>query len=583
MIGTQLGNFRLVALLGAGGMGEVYVAEHVSVATRVAIKVLRAEISQDAEAIRRLFREAELVGRIRHAGIAKIFDVGFHAGRAYLAMELLDGESLARRIVLRGPVPVPQLIDLARQIASTLEAAHRAGVIHRDLKPENIYLVSDDDHEGRERVKVLDFGVAKLSGAPAGSLVPRTIGLMGTPTYMSPEQWGDGSQVTWASDAYALGCVLYEMACTQPPFDAGSMAEACTMHLHDTPRSLGELAPDAPAALVELVARLLSKQPAARGASMAAIASELAAIELGGAAPRMTTSYGQGAPAASAPATSPPSASAPRPASGSSASTTLSGSSGELGLAARAPRPRWLRGGALGGLGVVGLALVGLVARGGSDPPPAGRARSGSPTAMARTPAPDPAPAMVAEAALAMAPDPAPATAPGAVAAAAEPVVAAPAPNEPAPPAAAPVRAGASSPAAARPGSPSAPARPPSAPEVVGRRPGRGNAVPPDRAAGRSAMGVLNLSSDSPCDIHLDGQDTGLRTPQRALTLPPGVHHIRLVNGSLGIADELVVQIFAGKTTRRHRRRADRTAAPAAQGSASDRQTINPFQRKDAP
>ena len=140
-------------------MGEVYRAEHKDLQTPVAVKLLNSDISEDRDHVQRFFNEARIVSKIKHAGTVKIFDSGFHKEQAYLIMELLEGESLARRLD-RGAMPAAQVIEIARQIASILDATHRQGVIHRDLKPDNIYLIHDDERASGERVKVLDFGIA---------------------------------------------------------------------------------------------------------------------------------------------------------------------------------------------------------------------------------------------------------------------------------------------------------------------------------------------------------------------------------------------------------------------------------------
>src|SRR5262252_11039569 len=156
-------------------MGEVYLAEQTNIGTRVAIKVLRPEVSSDTEHVQRFFNEARAVSKIQHAGIVKIFDVGYASGgEAYLIMEYLEGETLANRIE-RGRLPIPELGDFGKQIASVLGATHGAGITHRDLKPDNIYIVPDRELARGERVKILDFGVAKLSGTLASNS-PRTQG-----------------------------------------------------------------------------------------------------------------------------------------------------------------------------------------------------------------------------------------------------------------------------------------------------------------------------------------------------------------------------------------------------------------------
>jgi len=186
VLGEIVGNFRIVAKLGRGGMGEVWLAEQLNIGTRVAIKVLLEQVSEDSDQLQRFFNEARAVSRIQHAGIAKIFDVGIHAsGRAYLVMELLEGETLAKRIARTRRLGRLELADLGRQIASVLDATHGAGITHRDLKPDNVFIVTDRELARGERVKVLDFGIAKLTGTLAGAS-PRTTGMLGTPAYMAP-------------------------------------------------------------------------------------------------------------------------------------------------------------------------------------------------------------------------------------------------------------------------------------------------------------------------------------------------------------------------------------------------------------
>lgn len=271
MLGKVIGNFRVVSLLGRGGMGEVYVAEHVGIATRVAVKVLLPEISKNADHVHRLFNEARIVSRIKHAGITKIFDVGFHEGQAYLVMEYLEGEALGRRIARQRRLSLGEVAELGRQVASVLAATHASGVTHRDLKPDNIFVVADAELDRGERVKVLDFGIAKL----AGSGGPRTVGTMGTPEYMAPEQWGDSGSVDWRADAYALGCVLFEMIAGRPPFPSSTIAEAYTQHTQAMPPALCTLVPDVPFEIERLVQQLLAKDPAARGESMHAVVRAL--------------------------------------------------------------------------------------------------------------------------------------------------------------------------------------------------------------------------------------------------------------------------------------------------------------------
>ncbi len=242
-------------------MGEVFLAEHVTIGTRVAIKVLQAAISKDQEQVNRFFNEAKAVNKVRHAGPVKIFDCGYHTDQtnqrtAYLAMEFLEGESLASRIKRLGTLPGEQVADIGRQIAGVLDAVHSAGITHRDLKPDNIFLCPDHELPSGERVKVLDFGIAKLTGTMAG---PQTKGTMGTPAYMAPEQWNNSSSVDGKADTYSLGCVMFEMAVGRPPFPSQSIGEACNHHLNSKPPRASEVLHSIPMEFDTLVDRMLSK------------------------------------------------------------------------------------------------------------------------------------------------------------------------------------------------------------------------------------------------------------------------------------------------------------------------------------
>jgi tRNA A-37 threonylcarbamoyl transferase component Bud32 len=278
VIRETIGNFEIIARAGRGGMGEVFVAEHTAIKTRVAIKVLHAHVSANTDHVQRFFNEARAVARIQHAGIVKIFDVGFHTNqRAYLIMEYLEGETLAARLKRTQRISPHGTAEIARQIASILDATHHAGIIHRDLKPENVFLVQDRELASGERVKLLDFGIAKLSDTFGGAS-PTTVGAIGTPAYMAPEQWSDSSTVDWRADVYSLGCIVYEMASGRPPFRTSSIAEACEKHLHETPQPLRFHAPDVPPAIDAFTLRLLSKDPAQRVTSTELLEQQLAEL-----------------------------------------------------------------------------------------------------------------------------------------------------------------------------------------------------------------------------------------------------------------------------------------------------------------
>jgi eukaryotic-like serine/threonine-protein kinase len=360
VIGETIGNFRLVERLGRGGMGEVYRAEHKDLQTPVAVKLLNSDISEDRDHVQRFFNEARIVSKIKSSGTVKIFDSGFHKEHAYLIMELLDGESLARRVD-QGPMPADKVIELARQIASVLDATHRQGVIHRDLKPDNIFLVHDDERASGERIKILDFGIAKLSGGTISGNSPKTSGTMGTPAYMAPEQWSDSSQVDWRADAYSLGCVMFEMACGRPPFIAASIPEAYTKHAHGKPPEPRSLAPDLPPDLDALILRLLAKDPADRCVSMGQVTRELEAIGNGTDPSKVLRE--------SRPMRAEPRAQSPLPSQVAPPTmTTLGASAAELQITRASRRPA-LVGGIVAGVAVLGV-LVFVMTRGsGSDKP----------------------------------------------------------------------------------------------------------------------------------------------------------------------------------------------------------------------
>jgi serine/threonine protein kinase len=267
-IGETVGNFEVISQLGKGGMGSVYLALQKNVKTKVAIKVLHTDISTNTTHVQRFFNEAVAVSQIHHSGIVKIFDVGFHtSGEAYLVMEYLEGQTLSQRIRNRTRLGIGMVADFGRQIASVLDATHEAGITHRDLKPDNIYLVRDNELVNGERVKILDFGIAKLvpdSAPGAPRMTALGLSSIGTPNYMSPEQWHSLAEADWRTDAYALGCVAFEMACGRPPFIGESMADVCAQHLGEPPPVPSKLVPGLPRELDQLIGRLLEKEPAAR-------------------------------------------------------------------------------------------------------------------------------------------------------------------------------------------------------------------------------------------------------------------------------------------------------------------------------
>jgi serine/threonine-protein kinase len=272
--GTQVGAYRLIQRIGEGGMGTVWLAEHTMLGRRAAVKVLHASYSSQPEIVARFFNEARAATAINDPGIVQIFDFGHHVdGSAYIVMELLDGEPLYHRIA-RGPMSDGDVLRIMRQVASALGAAHARGIVHRDLKPENIFLVRDPEVPGGERAKILDFGIAKLATGTS-KLKTSTSAVMGTPTYMSPEQCRGAGQVDQRSDIYSLGCVLYRLLVGRPPFDADGVGEIIVMHMRDPAPVPSAAVPSIPPAVDQLVLRCMAKNPAERFASGTELANAI--------------------------------------------------------------------------------------------------------------------------------------------------------------------------------------------------------------------------------------------------------------------------------------------------------------------
>ena len=223
LIGEVFGSYRLVSQLGAGGMGWVFLAEHSVLGSRAAIKVLKPNHSQQQHLVQRFFDEARSATRIADPGIVTVLDFGWHpSGSAYLVMEHLSGETLSRRVRSGGPLAPPAALAIIRQCAIAMASAHARGIVHRDLKPDNIFVVPDPGL-GTERIKILDFGIAKLLGEGDASHETTHSGMiLGTPGYMSPEQCRGAGQVDHRTDIYALGCVLQFLLTGRAPFVAST-------------------------------------------------------------------------------------------------------------------------------------------------------------------------------------------------------------------------------------------------------------------------------------------------------------------------------------------------------------------------
>lgn len=272
---TLLGPYRVLGLLGAGGMGRVYRAEEPSLKRQVALKVMRPELASDPAAKARFVREAQAQAKVEHDHVVAIHRVGADAGVPFIAMPLLKGRTLADALAAEPRLPPGEVIRVGREVAEGLAAAHDHGLIHRDIKPANVWL------EGpRRRVKILDFGLARVGAAggetPADGPIGTTIlgAVVGTPRYMSPEQ-ARGGPVDVRTDLFSLGVLLYELATGSPPFTGRTTPELLREVIGSDPPPAGVVNPGLPPALSDLISRLLAKAPADRPPSAAVVADEL--------------------------------------------------------------------------------------------------------------------------------------------------------------------------------------------------------------------------------------------------------------------------------------------------------------------
>ncbi|MBA3464357.1 MAG: serine/threonine protein kinase, partial [Deltaproteobacteria bacterium] len=288
---SLLGSYRVDDVLGEGGMGIVYLATHVRLDRRVAIKVLRSEYAENEHALRRFFAEARAVNTIAHPNVIEITDFVERPGDDnYYVMELLEGASLAALLKEGGIPSLQRSVAIMSQVAAALAAVHEAGIVHRDLKPDNIVLLQRGGIS--DFVKLVDFGVAKLVGSDDRSVHrgdqqrPMSLSstshgtVLGTPEYMSPQQ-ASGRQVDHRGDIYSFGAVLYELVTGRLPHEAESFGELVVMRLTTTPTTpsaIADLPHQIPAALEELIIRCLAIEPEQRPASIEIVMKELEKI-----------------------------------------------------------------------------------------------------------------------------------------------------------------------------------------------------------------------------------------------------------------------------------------------------------------
>ena len=272
--GTRIGRYEIVEKLGRGSFGMVLTARDTELDREVALKVLNPSHHDDPEVLQRFLIEARAAARVKHPGIVTVLECGRHTHEddelAYIAMEKLEGESLGSRLARLGTLEPDAAMEIARQVASALAAAHAAEVLHRDLKPENIFIVPDPATATGDRVKVLDFGLAKLKS----SNVTQVTSVFGTPRYMSPEQCRSSGKIDQRSDNYALGCILFELVTGKTPFE-GELYKIVERHQKTIAPRARELVPGVPRALDDLIAQMLAKDPGARPPTMAAVQRRL--------------------------------------------------------------------------------------------------------------------------------------------------------------------------------------------------------------------------------------------------------------------------------------------------------------------
>ena len=285
--------YEVVAPLGAGGMGAVYRARRVLIGDEVAVKVLHARFTDDEKLVERFRREARAAAQLHHPNVVTIHDYGEASGPdrlAYIVMELVRGESLRALLRREGRLAPERAVALMREVCAGVGAAHRRGIVHRDVKPDNVIVTPPDEDNPAERVKVVDFGIAKLRDMTAEGTLTEEGAMVGTLFYMSPEQC-KGEPLDARADVYSLGAMLYEMLAGSPPFSAPSLPSLILKHVNEPPPPLPE-GLRIPAALGSAVTRALAKDPEARPRDASEFARELQASLL----PPASAAHGFGEP-----------------------------------------------------------------------------------------------------------------------------------------------------------------------------------------------------------------------------------------------------------------------------------------------
>jgi serine/threonine-protein kinase len=272
------GKYRVERLVGQGGMGQVFAATHVALGQQVAIKIMLAEKAENEDSVERFLHEARAAVMLKSSHVARVYDVGTTRGSPYIVMEFLDGKDLVTMLLESGRFAHVEAVDCLLQACDAVAEAHALGIIHRDLKPENLFLSRTRD--GSPQIKVIDFGISKIGGADSAARKVRRVvtqehTVLGSPSYMSPEQVKSSKRVDERSDIWSLGVTLYELLTAAEPFGADTTPEIFVNVLTVSPMSPAQVVPEVPPDLSAVVMRCLEKEPADRFQSVAELASAL--------------------------------------------------------------------------------------------------------------------------------------------------------------------------------------------------------------------------------------------------------------------------------------------------------------------
>ena len=269
--GKLIGDFKVLYKLGHGGMGQVFLAEQVSLKRKVALKILRADLAEDSDSLQRFKKEAEAIAQVVHPCIVQVYAIGEAEGEHFMALEYVEGRNLKEYLALRGTLDIHSLVSVLRQVASALQRASELGIIHRDIKPENILLTRKGE------VKVADFGLARFAAIIQPLNLTQTGMTLGTPLYMAPEQV-EGKQIDQRTDIYSLGVTAYHMIAGHPPYQGDTAVEVAFKHLRGEAELLETIRPDFSKDICELVQKMMSVDPIKRPQSFAEVLNSLVQI-----------------------------------------------------------------------------------------------------------------------------------------------------------------------------------------------------------------------------------------------------------------------------------------------------------------